>query len=314
MRKVIDSLFDQSSYIMKFQLLMFVVGFFLPFTINVFHHDVYVIMLSNILCLISLLMLKFLDVIILNDQGVSYFYNIVNLFDTVISFIYVFIYFWHRMLIQHSSIVPNKIIHVSDTEIVVWMCLNISILFYCVMKIMTYARVYEQFGTMGYLFKGLMKAILKLSLFTTVWVILFSIFYGLAGIKIFDSDFSSIEEFFAFVSQMFENIIGTNLANSTHQWTETVSKTFPGISNFLGTYSLFLWLLNLLFMLMVFLSFMTSFMNSVYEMLMFDPQVLHYTNRCEIICETNFIADFFKALFKRQEFAKVFILVANINE
>lgn len=104
-----------------------------------------------------------------------------------------------------------------------------------------------------------------------LWVAVFGVFYGLAGIELQNSDYSSLKEFITYADLMFSNVIGTNLSNSNQQWTATVAMTYPSISNVLGVYSLFLWLLNILFMLMVLFHFICAFIKTLYELLMFDP-------------------------------------------
>lgn len=146
---MINAMFNEYSWIMKLKCIIFTLGFFLPFVIQIFVTlPVGSVIATNFVCLlISLLFLIFEFLQLRYDGWRDYFSHYWNKIDLGLFISYI-IYFIFRLIDPAKSTLPNKNLDKSPAMSFLWIAFNAYILLFSFIKCFSFLRFENQFGTL----------------------------------------------------------------------------------------------------------------------------------------------------------------------
>lgn len=198
-------------------------------------------------------------------------------------------------------------------QLVFWIVMNSLLLVNALIKILFFLRVYEKFGMLVQLIITVILDIKNFIFFFFLWLVLFSLLYRIAGIKIDRDDYKNVNSFLAYIIVIFRNSIGDEQIPNTDYWDEKSKLEFPILFNAVISYSWTLWLLNACFMLIMLLNFLIAIISQSYDQVMSNSQVLLYNMRCDFNLECALLYDFYEEFEVIDELAKVYVISADVN-
>lgn len=181
-------------------------------------------------------------------------------------------------------------------------------------KMLFFLRVYKSFGMLVQLIISVIWDIKNFIFFFVCWLILFSLLYRIAGIKISETDYKNVSSYLAYIIVIFRNSIGDEQVPDTAFWSTQKRMEFPLLNKAVIGYSWFLWMLNACFMLIMLLNLLIAIISQSYDQVMTNSHVLLYNQRCLFNLECALLYDFYEEVINREQLAKVYVISCDISE
>ena len=216
-RFAIDSIFDTTSYVMKYQFILFCFGFLIPFLLQlVVFRDAMSVMICIIVCMLTQLIFLGIEILQMQHRGAEYFSDGWNKLDCSLFVLFV-IYFIIRMADPTMEIVPitgpvvtkdGTVPDISPWVMLMWIVMNTLLLLNTCMKLMFFLRVYESFGMLVQLILQVLQDIFNFSLFFFSWLLLFSLLYRVNGTTVPAGDYPDVNSYIYYMLQIYRNSVG----------------------------------------------------------------------------------------------------------
>lgn len=314
-KNIIDSIFMRTHWVIELQFLVFLFGFCLPFMIQLFYtRSAGVVVYCVLSCLITQVLFLGIEVLQMRKLGLRvYASNVWNLFDCSL-FLLFCAYACMRLLDPSANVIPQSGNTLKAAQLVFWIVMNSLLLVNALIKVLFFLRVYGKFGMLVQLIISVVIDIKNFIFFFVLWLILFSLLYRIAGIKIDEGDYKNVNSYLAYVIVIFRNSIGDEQIPDTNYWTAQSKTDFPVLYDTVIGYSWALWLLNACFMLIMLLNFLIAIISQSYDQVMTNSQVLLYNMRCDFNMECALLYDFYEEFRSAEELGQVYVVSADVND
>lgn len=131
-----------------------------------------------------------------------------NYFDLMNCGIY-FIYFSFRFFDIDETIPGPKVLKKNSIYMLIfWVCLNSLLTIGTVIKLLFYARVFQNFNLLVSLVTNVLVDVKNFVYFYISWLILFSLLCKIIGYEIDNGDFAGLNKYAVIFIRMFRNSIG----------------------------------------------------------------------------------------------------------
>lgn len=137
----------------------------------------------------------------------QYFSSIWNKFDITL-FILFLVYSIMRFVNPSQTLIPKSGNKMHSAQLVFWIVMNSLLMINSLIKILFFLRIYSKFGMLVQLILSVIIDIKNFIFFFILWLILFSLLYRIAGIKIDRDHYKNVNSYLAYIIVIFRNSIG----------------------------------------------------------------------------------------------------------
>ena len=309
---VIEAMYDKTRLVYSRLFAFFVVFFFIPFLAQIFliGNSALGVLACNGSCLFCSFVFFVIELIQLRESGRrKYWLSLYNRFEFSLFPLHA-LYFAARYLYPESML-PQDLKPGDSSAPPLYIISNISlltsiVLFWSVVKVLYFLRVYDKFALILSLITQCFRDVSFFSMFLFFWVFIFGCWYQILGVEARTEDFPMINKFLVFFLENFKNAVA-NLGSPELGFWEKQTEN-PAVSSVMVYICWIIWMLNQFFILVILLNFLIAIICQSYEEVLSKQIVTKYTKKCELNRECRLLL---RTLGGLQRFES-FVLTANV--
>jgi hypothetical protein len=178
-----------------------------------------------------------------------------------------------------------------------WFLLNSLLLISAIFKLMFFLRINQTFGMLVQLILQVVIDFRHFGFFMVCWILIFSFLYRIAGIDVpntgDDAEYPEVNNFILFIIQIFRNSIGDLKVPDYTFWNARMTESRV-VSLVMIAYVWFLWLINIMLMLIILLNFLIAIVSQSYDSVMTKSVQVIYDSRAEFAGECELLLSIFR--------------------
>lgn len=215
--KAIDSVFETNKHIIKYEFLFFILGFYLPFVLQLVYifHPTGVLVL-NIICVITQVSFLTNEILQFCRNSRNFKRDLWNVVDASLFILYI-IYFAFRMNDPSFKMIDDSE-EKGTGKLMAWDLVGIVLLINATIKLMFFSMIYEQYGIMVQMVIEVINKIKYFLAFLLYWCTVFSWLFKVAHIEIGTDDYPGVHPFIFYWLQIVRNTISDLATPSYSKW------------------------------------------------------------------------------------------------
>lgn len=265
LRRMIDFMYTDTKKVNIWMLVGYMLGFFIPFFIQMYCFIEPVVLACNGVCMFTSLCLMRFEIVQLQLQGCAgYFSSFMNWIDLMGFFTYSF-YFALRVQDPSLEIPDYQQNWVEDTLVI----LSFPLIMYTSQKLLFYFKMFEQFGLFQCLVSATISDIKVFLPFMFFWIFIFTSQLQAIGATYPMGDYPDLHEFTGNIIQTWRNSLANVAVPDYSNWIENLRAEEKDDAIGLYSYTMIflcwlIWYLNLLFICLVLTNFLISIVGNAY--------------------------------------------------
>lgn len=309
---VIEVMYEKTKRMYGFLFAFFVLFFFIPFLVQIFLFRDFAlgVLACNGSCLFCSFVFFLIELIQLRESGrKKYWSSLYNRFEFSLFPLHA-LYFAARYLYP-KSMLPEDLKPGDESAPPLYIISNVSlltsiVLFWSIVKVLYFLRVYDKFGLILSLISQCFRDVSFFSIFLFFWIFIFGCWYQILGVDAQTKDFPMVNKFLVFFLENFKNAVANLDSPELGFWEKQTGN--PTVSTVMVYACWLIWMLNQFFILVILLNFLIAIICQSYDEVLSKQIVTKYTKKCELNRECRLLL---KTLGSLPRFES-FVLTANV--